>query len=64
MNNSIDFKGTNKIFLDIRREVLPGDTVICKRCEKGTGPHYWKFGIIDETKRAHVLCDTCHREIS
>jgi len=63
-NFSTDFVGTDRIFLELERQVLPGDEIECVACGdicKGT---YWKFGMIDVTKRSNHVCDNCHTALT
>jgi hypothetical protein len=60
-NKNIDFKGTGKLFLEIRREVLPGDEDLeCQACGKTNLKYYWKFGMVSITSRSRHICDDCH----
>ena len=51
------------MFLNIKREVLPGDTNECDLCGVQLRKEYWKYGLISVTLRAAHLCDYCHEAI-
>ena len=51
------------LFINLKREVLPDDLILCELCGDDVGQFYWKLGWITVKKRATHLCCDCHRVV-